>query len=212
MMRRIIDLTLPLRQGDRGVQIQPTRRLERDGWNASTLSLYSHCGTHMDAPVHFGVGRQTIDKLPVEKLMGPAWVVDVRPILPRASIGVEHMRSIADRFQAGQSILVCTGWSDYYGQGRYREELPRISLELAEWCVERHVQMLGVEPPSVADVNNMEELTVVHRTLFAGGVIVVEGLANLASLKATQVTFIALPLRISEGDGSPTRALAIEEY
>lgn len=211
-MRRIIDLTLPLRQGDRGVQIQPTRRLERDGWNASTLSLYSHCGTHMDAPVHFGVGRQTIDELPVEKLMGPAWVVDVRPVLPRASIGVEHMRSIADRFQAGQSILVCTGWSDYYGQGRYREELPRISLELAEWCVERHVQMLGVEPPSVADVNNMEELTVVHRTLFAGGVIVVEGLANLASLKATQVTFIALPLRISEGDGSPTRALAIEEY
>jgi arylformamidase len=211
-MRRIIDLTLPLGKGDRGVEIEPTRLLERDGWNASTLSLYSHCGTHMDAPAHFGVGRQTIDKLPVEKLMGSAWVVDVRPVLPRALIGVEHMRSIADRFQAEQSILVCTGWSDYYGQDRYREELPRISLELAEWCVERRVQMLGVEPPSVADVNNIEELTAVHRALFAGGVIVVEGLANLASLKATQVTFIALPLRISEGDGSPARALAIEEY
>ena len=211
-MRRIIDLTLPLRGGDRGVQIEPTRRLEPDGWNASTLSLYSHCGTHMDAPVHFGVGKQAIDMLPVEKLMGPAWVVDVRPISPRALIGVEHMRSIADRFQAGQSILVCTGWSDHYGQDRYREELPRISLELAKWCADSGVQMLGVEPPSVADINNMEELTAVHKILFEGGVIVVEGLANLASLRTTQVTFIALPLRISEGDGSPARALAIEEY
>jgi len=166
----------------------------------------------MDAPVHFGVGKQAIDMLPVEKLMGPAWVVDVRPISPRALIGVEHMRSIADRFQAGQSILVCTGWSDYYGQDRYREELPRISLELAKWCADRHVQMLGVEPPSVADINNLEELTAVHTILFEGGVVVVEGLANLTSLKATQVTFIALPLRISDGDGSPARALAIEEY
>ena len=211
-MRRITDLTLPLRGGDRGVQIEPTRRLEPDGWNASTLSLYSHCGTHMDAPVHFGVGKQAIDMLPVEKLMGPAWVVDVRPISPRALIGVEHVRSIADRFQAGQSILVCTGWSDHYGQDRYREELPRISLELAKWCADSGVQMLGVEPPSVADINNMEELTAVHKILFEGGVIVVEGLANLASLRTTQVTFIALPLRISEGDGSPARALAIEEY
>lgn len=210
-MSRIIDLTLTFKCGMRGVSFEPVRVLEKDGWNASTLSLYSHCGTHMDAPIHFGVGRQTIDQLDVSQVIGPAWLVDVRPIEPRASIGVEYMSGIAEKIEAGDSILICTGWSEYAGQDKYRNELPRISTDLARWCVNTGVRMLGVEPPSVADVNNIEELTTVHKILFEGGVIVVEGLANLQSLTKHKVTFIALPLKIANGDGAPARAVAIEE-
>ena len=210
-MSRVIDLTLPLASGDSGIQIETARRLETDGWNATTLSLYSHCGTHMDAPVHFGVGVQTIDTIPVENLIGPAWVADIRPVEPRALIEPEHLGDIANQFKSGESLLICTGWSEFYGQDKYRDELPRISAELAQWCVEKKVRMLGVEPPSVADVNNIEELTTIHQLLFKGGVIVVEGLANLASLSKPKVTFIALPLKIAGGDGAPARAVAIEE-
>ena len=209
-MSRIIDLTLPLKTGMRGVTSEPARVLEKDGWNASTLSLYSHCGTHMDAPIHFGAGRQTIDQLDVSRLMGPAWVVDVRPIEPRALIGVEHMAGIADKIEPGEGVLICSGWSEYSGQARYRDELPRVSVDLARWCVETGVRMLGVEPPSVADVNNIEELTEVHRILFEGDVIVVEGLTNVQSLTKPKVTFIALPLKVAGGDGAPARAVAIE--
>ncbi|OHB73711.1 MAG: cyclase, partial [Planctomycetes bacterium RBG_16_55_9] len=176
-MPRIIDLTLPLTSGDRGVRIEPARRLQTDGWNATTLCLYSHCGTHIDAPVHFGVGAETIDAIAVENFIGPAWVADVRPVEPRALIEPKHLGAVAEQFKPGESLLICTGWSAYYDQVRYRDELPRISVELARWCVQKKVRMLGVEPPSVADVNNIEELTIVHRTLFEGGVIVVEGLA-----------------------------------
>jgi len=211
-MSRIIDLTLPLTSGDSGVRIEPARRLEVDGWNATTLCLYSHCGTHMDAPVHFGAGTQTIDAIPVDSLVGPAWVVDVRPVEPRALIEPRHLGTVADQFEPGDSLLICSGWSEYYGRERYRDELPRISAELAEWCVKKKVRMLGVEPPSVVDVNNIEELTTVHRILFEGGVIVVEGLANLTSLSKPKVTFIALPLKIAGGDGAPARAVAIEDY
>ncbi len=210
-MQRVVDLTLPLKDGDRGVRIELARRLEKDGWNATTLSLYSHCGTHMDAPVHFGVGTQSIDQLDVGGLIGPAWVVDVRPVEPRALIGVEHISVIADKIEPGDGILICTGWSKYYPSDKYRDELPRIGADLARWCVEKKVRMLGVEPPSVADVNNMQELTEVHHILFEGGVIVVEGLANLDSLTKPKVTFIALPLKVAAGDGAPARALAIEE-
>jgi kynurenine formamidase len=210
-MSRIIDLTLTLKCGMRGVSFKPARVLEKDGWNASTLSLYSHCGTHMDAPIHFGVGRRTIDQLDVSQVIGPAWLVDVRPIEPRALIGVEHMNGVAEKIEAGDSILICTGWSEYAGQDQYRNELPRISTDLARWCVNMGVRMLGVEPPSVADVNNIEELTTVHKILFEGGVIVIEGLANLQSLTKPKVTFIALPLKIADGDGAPARAVAIEE-
>lgn len=210
-MSRIVDLTLTLKSGMRGVTFEPARILEKDGWNATTLSLYSHCGTHMDAPVHFGVGRQTIDQLDVSQLIGPAWVVDVRPIEPRAPIGVEHMSYIAEKIKPGDGLLIRTGWSEYSDQDQYRNELPRVSTDLARWCVEKHMRILGVEPPSVADVNNIEELTTVHKILFEGGVIVVEGLANLKSLTKNKVTFIALPLKIASGDGAPARAIAIED-
>jgi len=210
-MPRVIDLTLPFASGARGVRIEPAHRLETDGWNASTLCLYSHCGTHIDAPVHFGVGAETIDTIAVENLVGPAWVADVRPIEPRALIEPQHLGAIPEGFKPGESLLICTGWSEYYGQEKYREELPRISAELAQWCVENKVRMLGVEPPSVADVNNIEELTTIHQTLFKGGVIVVEGLANLTSISKQKVTFIALPLKVAGGDGAPARAIAIED-
>ena len=210
-MSRVVDLTLPLASDERGIKIEQIRRLETDGWNATTLNLYSHCGTHMDAPVHFGVDKDSIDTLPVDKLIGPAWVADVRPIAPRALIEVKHIGVVAERFEAGDGLLICTGWCEYYGQERYRNELPRISEELAHWCVEKKVRILGVEPPSVADVNNSQELTAIHRILFEGGVIVVEGLANLAALTKPKVTFIALPLKITGGDGSPARAIAVED-
>jgi arylformamidase len=210
-MSGIIDLTLTLEPDMRGVRFEPARTLENDGWNATRLSLYSHCGTHMDAPIHFGVGRETIDQVDVSRLIGPAWVADVRPIEPMALIEPQHLGAIAKQLKPGESLLICTGWSDYCGSERYRNELPRISVDLARWCVERQVRMLGVEPPSVADVNNIEELTIVHRTLFEGGVIVVEGLANLKSLSKPKVTFIALPLKVAGGDGAPARAIAIED-
>jgi kynurenine formamidase len=90
-MSRIIDLTLSLEPAMRGVKFEPARVLEKDGWNATTLHLYSHCGTHMDAPRHFDVSGQTIDQIPLDKCMGPAWLVDLSGIKPRALITVEDL-------------------------------------------------------------------------------------------------------------------------
>ena len=82
---------------------------------------------------------------------------------------------------------------------------------MARWCVEKGVRVLGVEPPSVADVNDIEELTAVHKVLLAGGVIIVESLVNLDQIREDKVTFMAFPLKVAGGDGAPVRALAIEE-
>ena len=210
-MSRIIDLTLPLNDGDRGVSITPARRLETDGWNATTLSLYSHCGTHIDAPIHFGVTDQTIDQLPVEKLMGSAWVVNLDPAEPRMSIEPQHLVDAAEKLQPDDSLIIRTGWSKYYGKPTYRDELPRISEDLARWCVDHKVRMLGVEPPSVADVNSPDELTAIHKILLGGGIIIVEGLTNLDKISKDKVTLVALPLKITGGDGAPARVLAIED-
>ena len=210
-MSRIIDLTLPLQDGQRGVSIERARQIETDGWNATTLHLYSHCGSHMDAPQHFGVTNQTIDQIPLEQCMGPAWVVDLTGIEPRALIQVGDLGPVRDNLRAGDGLLLRTGWSQRADNPSYRNALPRVSRELAQWCVDKGVRILGVEPPSVADVNNIEELTAVHQTLLGGGVIIVEGLANLDQIRKDKLTFMAFPLKVAGGDGAPARAFAIED-
>jgi kynurenine formamidase len=211
-MTRIIDLTLTFRRGMRGVEWEAFTTAEREGWNTRTLHLYSHAGTHMDAQTHFAAGPETIDQVPLERCLGPAWVIDVPGLQPRALVEVSHLGDVAQRFQAGESLLLRTGWSRHVDEPRlYRDGLPRISDELAHWCVERQVKLLGIEPPSVSDVNDRQELTRIHVLLLSGGVTIVEGLTNLDQLTRPKVLFGAMPLKIEGGDGCPCRAFAIED-
>ena len=205
----VVDLTLALLHGMRGVAFETAKTFERDGWNARTLHLYSHAGTHMDAQTHFAAGSQTIDQIPLDRCMGPAWVVNLDGITDKALITVAQLSSIAVKFTPGENLLLRTGWSRHVNNPQhYRDNFPRIADDLAHWCVEHQVNLLGVEPPSVADVNNREELTRIHKILFSGDVIIVEGLTNLNSLTREKVWFTALPLKIEGGDGCPCRAFA----
>ena len=192
------------------MRIEMARSLEQDGWNARTLHLYSHSGTHMDAPTHFGVTKQTIDQLPLTDCMGPAWVVPLPNLPSQYLIQVADLGEIAERVQAGDSLLLRTGWGRFLHQPKYRDGLPRVSDELAEWCVTKKIKMLGVEPPSVADVNNLPEVTRIHQILLGGGVIIIEGLTNLDAIRQERVQLVALPLKIQGGDGAPARVIALE--
>ena len=210
-MPRFIDLTLPLTPGMRGVAVEPKYTFARDGWNAATWQIYSHAGTHMDAPVHFGAGPATIDVRPVARCMGPTWVAHMTPCAPRELLTIAHLGPVAERFVRGENLLLRTGWSAHVKEpAMYRDALPRLSEELAQWCVDRGVNILGVEPPSVADVNNLPEVTRIHQILLGGGVTIVEGLARLDQITQERVFFAALPLPLAGGDGSPVRAFAIE--
>jgi kynurenine formamidase len=108
-MSRLVDLTLTMRRGMRGVDWEETRTVERDGWNARTLHLYSHAGTHMDAQTHFAAGPGTIDRTPLERCVGAAWVVNLDGIAERTLIGVAHLGEVAAKFTPGESLLLRTG-------------------------------------------------------------------------------------------------------
>lgn len=208
---KIIDLTLPINNSMSGVSIEPARTISKDGWNATTLNLYSHSGTHMDAPIHFGVNTQTIDTIPVNRLISSAWKVNVTAIKPKELITIKHLETIADKISPGDSILLQTGWSKKIESQEYRNALPRISKELALWLGEKKVNIIGVEPPSVADVNNIEEVTEIHNILMKNDIIIIEGLTNLEALSSSKFTLVALPIKVEGGDGAPARVIAIEE-
>ncbi len=212
-MRRIIDLTLTCKTDMRGVSWTPARTIPENGWNARTLSLYSHAGTHMDAPRHFSdePDAGTIDAIDLRRCVGTALLIDIPNVQPKEILTVERLGAAADLIKNGARLLLKTGWSARAEEPSYREELPRIGEELARWIAERGVHFLGVEPPSVARVQDREELTRIHRILLDAGVVIVEGLANLDALSTRRPWIAALPLKIDGGDGSPCRVVAIEE-
>lgn len=211
-MPRIVDLTLTYNNNFTGFSKSPSKTIDSDGWNASILTFYSHCGTHMDAPIHFNVREQTIDEIPVSDFIGRAWVIDVRLIGAKGLINPEDIpQNIQEKFKEGDSLVFWSGWSKFVNTPKYRDGLPRISESLALWCLDKKVKMIGVEPPSVADVNNLAEVTNIHEILLKG-VVIIEGLTNLENLHSNCVELIALPLKIQNGDGAPARVIAIEKY
>ncbi len=208
---KYIDVTLTLEPGMRGVDSEPAKTLEKDGWNASVWHLYSHAGTHMDAPVHFEVNNQTMDDFSPERFFTRCHVIDLAGIPKSAEIFVSDLREVKNKFQKGEGLIFRTGWSKLFNESAYRNEIPGISRELAEWCAAKGVNLIGVEPPSVADVNNLEKVTEIHRILLAGDVIIVEGLANLDQVTKPVVSLIVLPLKLKQGDGAPCRAIIVED-
>jgi len=206
---KIVDLTLTYKNGMRGVDISPAKSIDKDGWNAATICLYSHAGTHMDAPPHFNAGEKGINEISLENCIGKAWIIDIPDCRGKQLIGINDLAGAREKVQDGDSLIFRTGWSRFVDHPEYRDELPRISAELARWCVESQIKMLAVEPPSVADVTDMEELTEVHKILLKGGVTIVEGLTNLESINTDYVELYAIPLKIHQGDGSPARVFAM---
>ncbi|MBM3458769.1 MAG: cyclase family protein [Armatimonadetes bacterium] len=210
MSDTILDLTLPFRRDMRGFDWEHRFTLERDGWNARTLHLYSHAGTHMDAQVHFVAGPETLDQIALERCCGRPRVAHLPETRPREWLTPAHLGPLEQSFQPGEILLLATGWSRYREQPEvYRDGLPRVGDELARWCVDRSVKLLGVETPSVCDVNSLEELTRIHRILLLGGVVIVEGLTGLEQVRDGVGWFVAAPLKIEGGDGCPCRAFVV---
>ena len=211
-MTTIVDLTLPLRDGMRGVGWTPHSSTQNEGYNTTDLHLYSHAGTHMDAPLHFLDGGRTIDHVDLEKCVGAALVIDLSHKQPNSQISAADLAPHADKITPGTRLLLRTDWDAHADADDYRTHMPRISAELARWLVEKGIYLLGVQTPSVASLRPeaRDELTEVHRTLLEAEIVIVEGLANLRELRSEIVHFTALPLKLDGVDGSPVRAIAID--
>ena len=209
---RIIDLSLTMRPHMRGIAWDIAHTLVNNEWNARTLHLYSHATTHMDAHRHFFEQGQSIEHLDLAKSVGPAWVINVGVLEPCELITVNHLCDGAERIEPGDRVLLRSCWSARIDIPTYRDDLPRISVELSHFFAKRLIALVGVEPPSVAAVDDIEEITVVHQTLLQASIVIVEGLTKMESLREERVFFTAIPIKMEGSDGTSVRAIAIESF
>lgn len=194
---------------------------------ANNIAAAEHGGTHLDSPVHFAEGQWTTDQIPLERLMGPAVVIDVSQkagadadyrISPEDLVAWEQAQG---RIPEGAIVLFRTGWgSRWPDRARYlgtaktgaaavpELHFPGIHPDAARWLVEqRKVDAVGIDTPSIDYGQSTTYDT--HQILFAANVPAFENVARLDALPATGSFVIALPMKIKGGSGGPLRIAAL---
>jgi kynurenine formamidase len=232
---RLVDLTYPF---DEETIYWPTApsgfELERLSYGpteagffyaANRFSAPEHGGTHLDAPIHFAEGRQTADELPLERLIGPAVVLDVSeqaaadPDYRLTPADVTAFETAHGPIPEGSIVLLRTGWGERWGdRSRYLGDdtpgdasnlhFPAYGRDAAELLVgERRVAALGLDTASL-DHGPSTDFPV-HRVAAAANVPGLENVARLEELPPTGAWVIALPMKIAGGSGGPVRIVAL---
>src|SRR5262245_37304367 len=186
-----------------------------------------HGGTHMDAPVHFAQGRQSADEVPLERLIGPALVIDVTDASSRNA----DYQVTVDDFQKWEQqngtipsdaiLLIRTGfsrtWPDaakYLGTAERGEaavaklHFPGLHPDAAKWLVaNRPIKAIGIDTASI-DYGPSTAFES-HRVLYEQDIPAFENLTSLERLPEVGAFVVALPMKIGGGSGAPLRAIAI---
>jgi arylformamidase len=202
---------------------------EHDGYFVQTLIMPEHAGAHVDAPAHIhpDMVAATIDRVALNHLIRPGIAIHLedRSWAPGDYATAEDIlraeRFGGTRIARGDVVLICFGWSARYfrSDGAWRwyvENSPGLAQDAAELLISRQVTAVGTDTASCgtairAGVSDPAAPGSTHCWLHDGGLrsglLLLENLVNLEKLTA-RFLFLALPLAILGGSGSPVRAVA----
>lgn len=197
-LTRLLDKHLLCWPGREPPDLVWDRRIE-DGHNcnASSFSMSAHTGTHIDAPLHFVEGGQAIDALPLETLIGPGVLVDVRALRPQ-TLDVKMARNLAD----ARRLLIRTGFGE---DGSFAQHPALLTLAAAELLLAGGLCLVGTDRLSV-DPSSGQAFDL-HRLLLGSGCAIVEGL-DLRPLVPRRYEICALPLAVTGAEAGPARVIA----
>jgi arylformamidase len=204
---RIWDVSVPLNDrthlypGMRQIEVTWLERWETGSDHTlSHISLSSHTGTHVDAPLHFIPGGSTLDEIPLERLAGPAKVLDLTAH-PGPALDAGALKAAG--LDPGITLLK-TKNSALWAKEGFQADYVYLDPEAARAAVAAGVTTLGIDYLSVDSPDSRE----VHHILLGAGVIIIEGL-NLSSVSPGEYIFVGLPMRLEGVEGSPVRALLL---
>ena len=210
----LVDLSWPIYPGISkipqapDVAMEPIQELAKgDSSNITLITMASHIGTHMDAPCHFIPGAKSIDQMPLESFTGPVVTVSVQR-------GASEAIPLSDVAQAGISegdvVFLHTGWAAKFGTPAY-DRHPYLSVDLANFLVQKKVKMLGVDCVNVEmpiGDRPADYTRPIHHTLLGAEILIIENLTNLEAIAGKRARVFAFPIKYKGGDGAQTRVVA----
>ncbi len=215
---RILDLSQPIFHSAPNCPAHPLVRSEvtsshaTASWCWETLTLASHTGSHLDAPLHKIAGGKSIDQIPLDRFVGAAWIADLRPMEPQEWITVERLsKALPVDLPPDSIVLMATGWGDIRERSsKWLYQSPRLAPETAEWLVEKRIRGLGVDHWGIGGWNAENDATV-HTILLGKEIWIVEELRfpeESYSLPMPQ-NFMALPIHLKGHSGAWCRPVLL---
>ncbi len=183
------------------------------------LVMHEHNGTHVDAPIHFLKNAKpeahvTVERVPLGQLMGRGVRVDCRGTQAGESVTENQIREWEKRhgaLEAGDIVLFDFGWAAHWAlrpnNQHYIQDWPGVSMDAAEYVLSKRVAAIGVDTLS-PDPPQALSTRPIHPVVLEKQVLIIENLCNLDQLPDFFL-FLAFPLKIREGSGSPIRAVAL---
>ncbi len=220
-MNKIIDLTLDIYDGmitfpanwHPRVEITILGRHKLEGRTTRKLTLGTHTGTHVDAPLHMIEGGKSVDELALDTIVGEAAVIDLTGMDPLTGITSHDLNTQSGVVQKRDIVIIRTDWWKKWNERAFYFEHPYLTKGACEWLLEHQVRSVAIDIPNVD--NPAEDLPPgtpgpIHVLLMSSDVVLIENLTNLDRLNRKRVFFVALPLKIRGSDASPARVIAIE--
>ena len=165
--------------------------------NIGKMTTSMHMGTHIDAPFHFDDNGLKVLDLPIDLYIGRARVIDVSG---HESIGKAELENI--EFGGAERILLKTGSRP--DPTVFPEVFTYLRADIGPFLKERGVRLIGVDTPSVDPETS--KLLDAHHSLNNNGVMILENIV-LETVEPGDYELIALPLPLTDADGSPVRAV-----
>lgn len=224
MAKRYIDLTYEIRDGmPTWPGAPPTGFVYYRQYHPETGELLEkfrayqfitdlHTGTHAEAP--FAVrGHKledvTVDRVPLEKLIGEALVVSI-PKEELQEITREDLLEFQQEIRNVRRVLLNTGWQKYWGTWKFFKKCPALMPDAAKFLADQEILLLALDTPTMHPTNWEADIAS-HTAILEKGVALIENIANLGQIRKAHTYFIGLPLRIVGQGAAPMRAVAIEE-
>lgn len=201
------DITVPLRNnmvqwpGDTPLEITRVKDVDHgDSHTLSNIVMGSHTGTHIDAPLHYIHGGESIDEMPLDTAVGNARVIEISD-----TKSIKPAELIQHNINHGERILFKTQNSlRVWRTDQFIEDFIFITKEAADYLVERKVGLVGVDYLSVGGYK--KDGAEVHKTLLGNGIWIIEGL-DLSLVQQGTYDLVCLPLKVTGGDGAPARVI-----
>jgi kynurenine formamidase len=182
----------------------------------SWLTIYSHTGSHVDAPLHVVKGTDSIGEVPLEAVIGEAVVIDLTHLGARAQITPEVLQPHANDIRPGDIVVLRTDWTDKkWPADEYWMDSPYLTEEGARWLAERRPKAVAVDfleewASRLVDVT--AEDFVADRALLGRGILLIKGLTGIGKLRKRRVQLFAAPVKFAHPvEGAPARIFAVED-
>ncbi|MFW5733935.1 MAG: cyclase family protein [Oceanidesulfovibrio sp.] len=207
-MSKIIDITMvldpgyPPFPGDPGVSFETYKDVERgDPYRAVKLSMLNHAGTHIDTPAHFLPNGMRVDAIPLETLIGPAYVARTGA----CRIGPEDLEACAGTVAQRRLILKTPNSArpELY-EKPFRTDFCSLTPSGARWIADKGFVLVGIDCASAELFDDAEHEA--HRILLEAGIVILEWLV-LSHVEPGAYELTCLPLKLGGLDGAPARAV-----